>query len=197
MLSTKFDPLEENLLRDTFPLLQPSPVSRSALPKGQLKENSEELLVLVEGSGWWLMFLLHSPVCLMTDVAQDDKLQSDGALVAPDVEGPAEQLPDEGEGDEEEDEVPGSLTPLLLGAVGQSLADAFKACRLGMKMERSDERLSLELLLKIASSCCCWRFCVAALPLLEAKEDEDEAIEEEQEGPSAISGPFSDSVAAQ
>lgn len=197
MLSAKFEPFEGNLLRETLPLLHPSPVSRSALPKGQLKENSEELLVLVEGMGWWLMFLLHSPVCFMTDVAQDDKLQSDGALVAPEVEGPAEQLADEGDGDDdEEDDVPGSLTPLLLGAVGQSLADAFRACRLGINIERSDDRLSLELLLKIASNCCCcWRLCV--LLLLEAEEDEDEAIEEEQEGPSAISGPFTDSLAAQ
>lgn len=185
-----------NLLSDTLPLLlQPSPVSRSALPKGQLKENSEELLVLVEGSGWWLMFLLHSPVCLMTEVAQDDKLQSEGGLVAAEVEGPAEQLADEGDGDEEEEDVPGSFTPLLLGAVGQSLADAFRACRLGMKMERSDERLSLELLLNIASSCCCCRFCALLLPP-ETEEDEDDAIEEEQEGPSATSDPFTGSLLA-
>lgn len=197
MLSAKFEPLEGNLLRETLLLLQPSPVSRSALPKGQLKENNEELLVLVEGSEWWLIFLLHSPVCLMTEVAQEDKLQSDGGLVAPEVEGPAEQVADEGEGDEEEDDVPGSFTPLLLGAVGQSLADAFRACRLGMKIERSDERLSLELLLNIASSCCCcWRSCVLLLPP-EADEDEDEAIEEEQEGPSAASGPLTDSLVAQ
>lgn len=176
-------------------LLQPSPVSRSALPKGQLKENSEELLVLVEGSGWWLMFLLHSPVCLMTEVAQDDKLQSEGGLVAAEVEGPAEQLADEGDGDEEEEDVPGSFTPLLLGAVGQSLADAFSACRLGMKIERSDERLSLELLLNIASSCCCCRFCALLLPP-ETEDDEDDAIEEEQEGPSATSDPFTGSLLA-
>lgn len=158
MLSAKLDPFDENRLRETLPVLQPSPVSRSALSNGQLKENSEELLAVVEGLELWLMFLLHSPVCLMTEVAQEDKLQSDGGLVAPDDEGPAEQLADEGDGDEEEDDVPGSFkTPLLLGAVGQSLADAFRACRLGMKIERSDERLSFELLLNIASSCCCWR----------------------------------------
>lgn len=75
------------------------------------------------------MFLLHSPVCLMTEMAQDDaKLQSDGGLVVPEVDGPAEQLADVGDGDEEEeDDVPGSFKPLLLGAVGQSWADAFRA----------------------------------------------------------------------
>lgn len=91
---------EKNLLRDT--LLFFSPVSRSALPKVQLKENSEKLLVLVEGSEWLLMFLLHSPVCLMTKVAHEDKLQSEGGLVASEVEGPAERLADVGEGDEKE-----------------------------------------------------------------------------------------------
>lgn len=93
----------------------------------------------------------------MTEVAQDVRLQSDGGLVVPEVEGPAEQLADVGDGEEEEDDVPGSFTPppLLLGAVGQSLADAFNAWMLGMNIERSDERLSLELLLKISSICCC------------------------------------------
>lgn len=155
MLSAKFDPLEGNLPRDTLLELQASAFSRSALPNGQLKENNDELLVLVEGIGWWLMFLLHSPVCLMTDVAHDAKLQSEGGLVVSDVEGPVEQLTDVGDGDEEDDEVPGSFRPLLLGAVGQSLAEVFKTCRLGMNIERSDERLSLELLLKISSICCC------------------------------------------
>lgn len=103
------------------------------------------------------MFLLHSPVCLMTEMAQDDaRLQSEGGLVVPEVDGPAEQLAEVGDGEEEEeDDVPGSFRPLLFGAVGQSLADAFRACRFGMNIERSDERLSLELLLKISSIACC------------------------------------------
>lgn len=155
MFSAKFDPLEGNLPRDTLLELQASSFSRSTLPNGQLKEKSDELLVLVEGSGWWLMFLLHSPVCLMTDVAHDAKLQSEGGLVVSEVEGPVEQLADVGDGEDEEDDVPGSFRLLLFGAVGQSLADAFKACRLGMNIERSEERLSLELLLKISSICCC------------------------------------------
>lgn len=156
IVSVKFEDEEGN--RPRLEELQPSPVSRSALPNGQLNENSEELLVLVEGIAWWLMFLLHSPVCLMTDVAHEERLQSEGGFVAVPVvdEGPAELADEEGDGEEEEDE--GSLTAvvllLLLGAVAASLTDAFNACRFGMKIERSEERLSLEFPFRNASICC-------------------------------------------
>lgn len=51
MLSAKFDPLDGKRPRDTLLELQASSVSRSALPYVQLKENNDELLVLVDGSG--------------------------------------------------------------------------------------------------------------------------------------------------
>lgn len=99
------------------------------------------------------MFLLHSPVCLMTEVAHEDRLQSEGGFVVPEVDGPAE-LAEEGDGEDEEDDVHGSLTEvLLLGAVEQSFVDDFRASRFGMNMDRSEERLSLELLFENASSC--------------------------------------------
>lgn len=157
IVSVKLDEDEGN--RPRLEELQPSPVSRSALPNGQLNEKREELLVLVEGIAWWFIFLLHSPVCLMTEVAHEDRLQSEGGFVVvpPAVdEGPAELADEEGDGEEEEDD--GSLTAvvllLLLGAVATSLADDFRACRLGMKIDRSEDRLSLELELRNASICC-------------------------------------------
>lgn len=94
----------------------------------------------------------------MTEVAQD-KLQSEGGLVDPadeeDVDGPAE-LAEEGDG--EDDDVHGSLTGLLFGAEEHSLPVDFdlSACKFGINMDRSEERLSLELLFENASSCCCW-----------------------------------------
>lgn len=180
IVSVKLDEDEGN--RSRLDELQPSPVSRSALPNGQLNEKSEELLVLVEGIAWWLMFLLHSPVCLMTEVAHEDRLQSEGGLVAfPFVdEGPAELADEEGDG--EEDDEDGSLTAvvlvLLFGAVAASLTDDFRACRFGMNIDRSEDRLSLEFPFRNASICC-WRRAI--LPLPDADDEEDE---EEQDGPS-------------
>lgn len=161
IVSVKLEDEEGN--RPRLEELQPSPVSRSALPKGQLKEKREELLVLVEGIAWWLMFLLHSPVCLMTEVAHEERLQSEGGFVAVADEGPAE-LADEGDGEEDEEDVHCSLTVvvvvvalllLLFGAVVASLIDAFRACRFGMKIDRSEDRLSLEFPFRNASICCC------------------------------------------
>lgn len=162
IVSVKLDDEEGNRAR--VEELQPSPVSRSALPKGQLKEKRDELLVLVEGIAWWLMFLLHSPVCLITEVAHEERLQSEGGFVAVADEGPAE-LADEGDGEEDEEDVHCSLTVvvvveaaplllLLLGAVTASLTDAFRACRFGMKIDRSEDRLSLEFEFKKGSICC-------------------------------------------
>lgn len=74
--------------------------------------------------------------------------------MVPDVDGPAE-LAEEGDGDEEEDDVQGSFTEPLFGSVEQSFVDVFRACRFGIKIDRSEDRLSLELLFRNASSCCC------------------------------------------
>lgn len=52
MSPAKFEEDEGNRPRDALPELQPSALSRSALPKGQLNEKSDELLVLVEGIEW-------------------------------------------------------------------------------------------------------------------------------------------------